>query len=105
MFAMLAKQDGSEDSVVSCFSGSDDETHNMMEFTEVQSRKGKRQRMSSSGRSGNQDERVSQTNVDFDMLSADEKLSALFNKLSQVERCTTYQTCSKCRKCHQFTRA
>ena len=50
MFALLAKQDGSEDSVVSCFSGSDDETHDMMEFTEVQSRKGKRQRMSSSGR-------------------------------------------------------
>ena len=48
--------------------------------------KGKRQRMSSSGRSGNQDEQVGQTNVDFDMLSADEKLSALFNKLSQVER-------------------
>ena len=86
MFAMLAKQDGAEDSVVSFYSDSDDNTDDMMEFTEVQSRKGKRQRMSSSGRSGNQDEQVGQTNVDFDMLSADEKLSTLFNKLSQVER-------------------
>ena len=86
MFDILAKQDGAEDNVVSYYSDSDDNSDDMMEFTEVQSRKGKRQRMSSSGRSGNQDEQVGQTNVDFDMLSADEKLSALFNKLSQVER-------------------
>ena len=49
MFAMLAKQDGAEDSVVSYYSDSDDNTDDMMELTEVQSRKGKRQRMSSSG--------------------------------------------------------
>ena len=41
MFAMLAKQDGAEDSVVSFYSDSDDNTDDMMEFTEVQSRNAK----------------------------------------------------------------
>ena len=79
MFTLLSDQDGgvssdesdSSDSAM-LFSGDD--------YQEVKSRKGKRQRLSSGGRS-NQDD----GNIHFDTLSTGDKLSALFHKLTQVE--------------------
>ena len=52
------------------------------DFHDVRSRKGKRQRLSSGGRSN---QAKNGGNVDFDKLSTDGKLTALFSKLSQVD--------------------
>lgn len=78
MFVLLENQNGDSDSVCSALSDSDGEDS----FRTVKSRKSKRQRLSSGGRSDQADQ---VGNFDFDSLSTDEKLSALFSKLSQVE--------------------
>lgn len=82
MFAVLSSQDGDSDILLS--DSDDGESHNAR-FEDVRSRKSKRQRMSSGGRS-NLGEQVSDADFDFDTLSSDEKLSAMFNKLMQVEQ-------------------
>ena len=78
MFAMLANQDGDHDSVLS-----DSDSENLRPISEAQ-RKGKRQRLSSGGRS-NGAEQVGDLNFDFDSLSSEEKMSAVLHKLLQVE--------------------
>ena len=80
MFAMLANQDGDDDddSVLS-----DSDSENLRPKSEAP-RKGKRQRLSSGGRS-NGAEQVGDLNFDFDSLSSEEKMSAVFHKLLQVE--------------------
>lgn len=76
---MLSEQDGGDTSDESDSSDSA-MLHSGDEFQEVRVRKGKRQRLSSGGRS-NQDD----GNMNFDSLSTGDKLSALFHKLTQVE--------------------
>ena len=68
MFAMLANQDGDDDddSVLS-----DSDSENLRPKSEAP-RKGKRQRLSSGGRS-NGAEQVGDLNFDFDSLSSEEK--------------------------------
>ena len=79
MFALLSDQDcgGTSDESDSSDSAM---LHSGDEFQEVRARKGKRQRLSSGGRS-NQDD----GNIHFESLSSGDKLSALFHKLTQVE--------------------
>ena len=80
MFAMLANQDGDDDddSVLS-----DSDSENLRPISGAP-RKGKRQRLSSGGRS-NGAEQVGDLNFDFDSLSSEEKMSAVFHELLQVE--------------------
>ena len=81
MFSVLSDQNGgvsgsesdSSDSAM-LFSGD--------EMQELRSRKGKRQRLSSGGRSN---QAADDGNINFDSLSTGNKLSALFHKLTQVE--------------------
>ena len=84
MFVVLEDQDGGSHS--GSASESDSSDNDMLlrgdDFHDVRSQKGKRQRLSSGGRS-NQAENGG--NVDFDKLSTDGKLTALFSKLSQVD--------------------
>lgn len=55
------------------------------DFQEVKLRKGKRHSKGSGGRSGRSNSALTDGNVDFDNLSFNGRLSALFSKLSQVD--------------------